>query len=118
GTELELISNLFEPRLLIELSLLEPLHDELRDALRVVYRRTPGCELGPAAQTGTEAGLLAFLGGVEKSAVGRFRGLHRADRPAVDPGRRHGDEEDAVEPGIARGECLIEPPFVTFHEGS
>ena len=113
--QLKLIGDCFEAAFRIELALLEPLHDQLRDALGIVDRRAAGGELRPAAQARAKSGLLGFLRRLEEPAVGLLRRLHRADRPAVDARRGDPDEEDAVEPRIARRERFVEPASVEIH---
>ena len=97
------------------MSLLEPLHDQLRHALGVVHRRAAGRQLGTAAQAGPEAGLLGFLRRAEEAAVDLLRRLRRADRPAVDAGGGHADEEHAVEAGVARGQRGVRASGVVRH---
>ena len=70
--ELELVGDGLESRLLVELPLLEALHDQLRNALRVVDRRVPGRQLRAAPQARAEAGLLGLLRRVEEAAIGRL----------------------------------------------
>src|SRR5262249_62380560 len=43
----------------------------------------------------------------EEPAVLEPRGARRTHRPAVDPGRRHTDEQPAIEPRIARPERAV-----------
>ena len=114
--ELELIGDFLEPGLLVELAFLETLDDQLRDALRIVNRRAARGELRAAAQARPEAGVLGFLRRVEEPAVGFLRRLHRANRPAVDVGRRDADEEHAVESGVPGGQRLVEPAVILIHE--
>src|SRR6185503_4178560 len=97
-----------EARVVAECVIFEPLHDQVSDALRVVDRRIAGRELGPAAQTPSEARLLGFLWASEEPAVPNLRRLRRAHGAAVDAGRRHADEERAVEARVARDERFVE----------
>src|SRR5262249_59910945 len=84
--QLELVGDRLESSALVELPLLEALHDQLCDALRIVDRGAARRQLGTAAQTRTEACLFGLLGSVEEAAVRFFRSPHRADRTAIDPG--------------------------------
>ena len=100
--ELELVGDLLESRLLVEMPFLETLHDQLRDALRVVHRRAARRQFRTAAQAGAEARPARPPAGCRRSgswtSFGVFAGT---DRPAVDAGRRDADEEDPVEARIA-----------------
>jgi hypothetical protein len=51
---------------LVEMSFLETLDDELRDALRVVHRRAARRQFGATTQARPESGLFGFGGGVSK----------------------------------------------------
>src|SRR5690606_32012402 len=51
----------------------------------------------------------------EEAAVGGLRGPRRADRPAVDAGRRDADEKDAVEARVAGSQGLVEGGGVVEH---
>ena len=113
--ELELFGDRLEPRLLVQRALLEALHNQVRDPLRIVHRRASRRQLRPAPQARAEAGLLGFLRRVEEPAVGRLWRLRRADRPAINPGGRDADEEDAVKPPIARGERLVQATMILVH---
>jgi hypothetical protein len=101
GAELELVGDCLESRLVVEMSFLETLNDQLRNPLCIVHRGAARRQLGTATQAGTEAGLLGLLCGIEEPAIGRLRGLHTTDRPAVDASRGDADKEHAVEPGVA-----------------
>ena len=113
--ELELVGDLLEARLLVEVPFLEPLHDQLRDPLRIVHRRAPRRQFRAATQAGPKAGLFGLLRRVEEAAVGRLRRLRRADRPAVDIRRRDADEEHAIEPRIAGRQRPVEPAAILVH---
>ena len=67
------------------------------DRRRAEPRRRPGRGFGTAAQTGAVARRLGGSGGRKIADVIVFRRAHRAHRPAIDPRRRDGDEEAAVE---------------------
>jgi hypothetical protein len=97
---------------------LETLHDQLRDALAIVDRRTARRELWTTPQTGPEALLLGLLRRVEKAAVRllwRFRGT---DRPAINIGRGDANEKHAVESRITRGQGVVKPAAVLVHASS
>ena len=67
---------------------------------RAVPGRAAGRGLGPAAQTGAEAGALRRRGRRVEHDVLRARRPHRAYRPAIDAGRAHPGEEQPVKGGI------------------
>ncbi len=113
--ELELVRDRLQSRLLVEVPLLETLHDQLRNPLRVVHGRVPGGELRPTPQARAEAGLLGFVRRAEEPAVGRLGRPGGTDGPAVDTGRGDADEEHAVEARVARGQRLVEPSMVVVH---
>jgi hypothetical protein len=62
----------------------------------------PGRRVRAAALARAEAGLLSRRGRVEEADVRALRGARRAARTAVVAGRGHGDEDPAVEAGVAR----------------
>ena len=59
-----------------------------------------GCGFGPAPQARPEASRFGRRRAREEAAIAGVRGLRRAHRPAVDPGRAHADEEAPVEARI------------------
>jgi len=61
-----------------------------------------GGELGPASQARAEPVTLRRRGRAEEPAMVTVRHSSRADRPAVDARRDDSDEEDSVEPRVAR----------------
>ena len=66
------------PALLVERAFLQALHDQLRDALRIVNRRAARRQLGPAAQARAEAAPARLPAAVSKNrqfaAFGVFAG--------------------------------------------
>jgi hypothetical protein len=91
----------FDPRL-IERTLV----DQPQRAIDGCARAAPGRRMlrgfRPAAQAWPETGRFRRGGAGEIPDVARLGLAHRADRPAIDPGRGDGDEDRAVERGIAR----------------
>jgi hypothetical protein len=110
-----LVRDRLEPCFIIDLTLLEALHDQLRNALCVVDGRIPRRELRAAAEAWAEAGMLGLLRRVEEAAVRRLGRLHATDGPAVDAGGRDADEEDAVKPRVTGRKRVIEAPVVRGH---
>ena len=71
-------------------------------------RRSSWRSLGPASQTGAKAGLRR-RGSSRVVTHVRLLGARRgADRPAIDAGRGHRDEEPSIEARIAAGPRAIE----------
>src|SRR3954469_19225648 len=66
-------------------------------------------QLGPAAQAGTEAGILGLRRMVEETAVLALGRFHAADRPAINAGGGHAGEEAAVKTRVPRlqGEVAV-----------
>src|SRR5262249_45705685 len=87
------------------------LGDEGEAARHGVRGAAPGAGLGrrlpPAAQAGAKPCLLRPRRGGEEAAVPELGGARRADRPAVDSGRGHADEQAAVETRIAGREGAV-----------
>src|SRR6202022_1051762 len=81
--------------------------NERKTAQDSVRSAAPGaelrCRLRPATQAGAKACFLRRSGRRIEAAVLEFRRSRRADRPTIDPGRGHADEDAAVE---ARIPCL------------
>src|SRR6266568_7417333 len=80
----------------------DPLGGGARQARYGVHLRSSGCELGAAAQAGTETRALRQRRRLEEAPVAGARHARGADRPTVHPRRRDSDEEDAVEARVAR----------------
>src|SRR6267142_3362962 len=75
-----------------------------------------GGDLRPTAQAGTEARLLGGRRRGEEPAVLELGRAGRADRPAVDAGRCHADEDATVEAGVVGLEGAVEGSAVEqFH---
>src|SRR5690606_5906976 len=72
-----------------------------------VDRCVPRCELGSTPKARAKPGPLRLGGGREELAARTRRRTRRTDRPAVDAGRAHADEEHAVEPRVLRGQRLV-----------
>ena len=71
--------------------------------------------VGQAAPAGPVAGDLGGCGGGQEDNVLGLRCHRGARRPAVDAGGPHGDDEAAVEPGVARGDGSVAAVVVDQH---
>ena len=86
-----------------------------KPSVRLDARITWG-KLGAASEAGPETSRFGCRSTREERAVLTPRGLHGADGPAVDAGRRHADKETAVEPGFTGEQSLIAYVEIKFHE--
>ena len=91
----------------VEHAVLDQVHGALREAGDRIDARVARRELGTAAQARPVALDLGGRGAREEAAVLAARQPHVADRPAVDPRRRHADEEPAVETGVVRRQRAV-----------
>ena len=96
------------------------LGDQGQCAADGIGRATPegelGGDFGAAAQARSEAGLLRRGGRGKEAAILELRHARRADRPAVDAGRRHAHEDPAVETDVMGLESAVESASVVqFH---
>src|SRR3569623_476642 len=87
-------------------------HDDRR---RAAPRGAARRRLGPAAQARAKARCLGRRGRGDVAHVRALRRARRADRPAVDAGRGHADEEPAVEPRVARQPRALAGPAIELH---
>ena len=94
-------------RIAADAAFVDTLHEQAREPPRVVHRREAGREFGAAAQTRPESRFLRRLRRREEPAVRGLRRAGRADRAAVDPGRRDADEEHPVEARVARQDHAV-----------
>src|SRR5262249_24459936 len=92
----------FQRAFLVRRAFLDPLDDEVRDALGAVRGRAARRQLGAAPQARTKSRLLRLRRGAIKAAIDLFRRLRRANGAAINTGRGDAHEEEAVEAAIAR----------------
>src|SRR2546425_11572563 len=83
-------------------------------------RRTEPCgrarrRFGPAPQARPEPGGFGRRRGRKIPNVLVLRRTRRADWPAIDAGRRHGDEEAAIEPRVARSARAGADALIQIH---
>ena len=83
---------------------------------RPIGRGGAGRELRPAPEAGAEAPGLRLGRRAEEAAPRSARAPRRADGPAVDPGRRHAHEEQAVEAAVPGGEGAKAGGVVELHD--
>ena len=74
-----------------------------------------GRGLRPAAQTGAKAGFLRRGGGGEEEHVLALRRRGRAERPAIDAGRRDRNEQAAIEPTVPGFDRAVTGVIVHVH---
>ena len=114
--ELELVRDLLESRLLVERVLPR---GAARSAARCAGASStgalPGASSGRQRRQGRKPACSASCGVSKKRQLACLRRLRRADRPAVDAGRRDADEEHAVEPRVAGRQRVVEPAAVLVH---
>ncbi len=98
------------------------LGDQGEAARHRVRGAAPGAELRrglrPATQAGTETRLLCRRRRRVETAILELGGARWADRPTIDPGRGHTDEEAAVETRIACLKCPVAGLWVELFHGA
>src|SRR6185437_14469296 len=84
----------------------------MSDSLGIVHWRATRSQFGTASQARTETLLFGCLRTAEKSAVcflGRFR---RANRAAVNVGRRHAHEKNPIKSRVASRQRPVQPRVI------
>src|SRR5215472_16355255 len=100
---IQLASQILE-RIFVQIACVDPRErsaHELRNGIRRRGSRA-GRDLGPATKARTVARLLGFGRMREERDAITTRRSRGTNRPAINPGGAHGDEEEAVEAAISR----------------
>src|SRR4051794_576331 len=80
-----------------------------------IHECVAGRVLWPAAQAGTESGLLRGRGAPVERAIAFERTPGVADKATVNPGGRNTDVHQSVETSITADECLVTAVRIEFH---
>ena len=107
GAQAQVGGQLVQAPTVIQGTRLDPARRGLGGAAHCVDRRMAGSQLRPAAQAGPKAVALGQRPVCKEPAAVAAGTSSRADRPAIDPGRGHADEEEAVKPRVTCSQSSV-----------
>src|SRR5208337_5090484 len=114
----ELAGKRLQTAVVVEGAGLDARRGQPRSSSQCIDRGVPRGQLGAAPQARAETRVLRRRGAGEEPAAVSARCACRANGPAVDSRRRHADEEEPVEAGIASSQGAVAGLGVDSHEGN